>query len=228
MPSASASPEDSPAGKAATGDRYKLEGSAATNSGLTIPTMLTLLRVAVIPVLVALYFRPEPWVPAACAGIFLVAAITDWLDGYLARKWDQASAFGAFLDPVADKLMVTAALVLLCTIQPAGPARALPWLLPTAAIVITAREITVSALREWASAAGGDAHKAVAVNNIGKWKTAFQMTSLTLLLFFRDAVGATGLTAVGVQAGTWLLAAATLLTLWSLVVYMRGAMKYML
>jgi hypothetical protein len=92
--------QDSPAGKAATGDRYKLEGSAATNSGLTIPTMLTLLRVAVIPVLVALYFRPEPWVPAACAGIFLVAAITDWLDGYLARKWDQASAFGAFLDPV--------------------------------------------------------------------------------------------------------------------------------
>lgn len=86
---------------------------------------------------------------------------------------------GACAAQVADKLMVTAALVLLCTIQPAGPARALPWLLPTAAIVITAREITVSALREWASAAGGDAHKAVAVNNIGKWKTAFQVRGLS-------------------------------------------------
>jgi hypothetical protein len=93
--------QDSPLGNKAatgTGDRYKLDGN--TNGGLTIPTMLTLLRVAVIPVLVALYFRPEPWVPAACAGIFLAAAITDWLDGYLARKLNQASAFGAFLDPV--------------------------------------------------------------------------------------------------------------------------------
>jgi CDP-diacylglycerol--glycerol-3-phosphate 3-phosphatidyltransferase len=91
-------------GKASTstGDRYKLDGN--TNDGLTIPTMLTLLRVAVIPVLVALYFRPEPWVPAACAGIFLAAAITDWLDGYLARKLKQASAFGAFLDPVRASL----------------------------------------------------------------------------------------------------------------------------
>lgn len=214
-------------GSTSTEDRYNL-GEKSTQSGLTIPTMLTLLRIAVIPVLVGLYYVEASWTCTACASIFVVAALTDWLDGYLARKMNSTSAFGAFLDPVADKLMVTAALILLCAKVPAGLCTTYPWMMPAAAIVIIAREITMSALREWAAAAGGDAHKAVAVSSIGKWKTASQMAALTLLLLLRDADVTVGLAAVGSQAGVVLLAIATFLTLWSLASYMSGALKYML
>mmetsp|Transcript_27689 Transcript_27689/g.46366 ORF Transcript_27689/g.46366 Transcript_27689/m.46366 type:complete len:311 (-) Transcript_27689:29-961(-) len=208
-------------------DAHTPKDIASPSSGLNIPTMLTLLRVAVIPALVSIYFLPDAWVPSTCAAMFVGAAITDWLDGYLARKWDQSTAFGAFLDPVADKLMVTAALVLLCTKLPTGPATQYPWLLPVSAIVIIAREITVSAIREWAAAAGGDAHKAVAVNSIGKWKTAAQMTAITLLLLLRDSEAVTGPVVAGQLAGAGLLLVATFLTIWSLWVYMSGALKYM-
>eukprot|EP00240_Pyramimonas_obovata_P015643 CAMPEP_0118932204 /NCGR_PEP_ID=MMETSP1169-20130426/9475_1 /TAXON_ID=36882 /ORGANISM="Pyramimonas obovata, Strain CCMP722" /LENGTH=294 /DNA_ID=CAMNT_0006874827 /DNA_START=162 /DNA_END=1046 /DNA_ORIENTATION=+ len=201
--------------------------TSKASSGLGIPTILTLLRVAVIPVLVVVYFLPGAWVPSACAGMFVAAAITDFLDGYLARKWNETSDFGAFLDPVADKLMVTAALLLLCTKFPTGPAMQYPLLLPVAALVIISREITVSAVREWAATAGGDAQKAVKVNSIGKWKTATQMIALTLLLLLRDAQEATGIVVVGQMAGAGLLFIATVLTIWSLWVYMSGLLKYM-
>eukprot|EP00241_Pyramimonas_parkeae_P010565 CAMPEP_0114255240 /NCGR_PEP_ID=MMETSP0058-20121206/17442_1 /TAXON_ID=36894 /ORGANISM="Pyramimonas parkeae, CCMP726" /LENGTH=233 /DNA_ID=CAMNT_0001369583 /DNA_START=257 /DNA_END=958 /DNA_ORIENTATION=- len=223
-----AAPIDGAETESSTEERYNLQGSTAS-SGLTIPTMLTLLRVAAVPVLVGIFFMEAAWVPGVCAGIFLAAAITDWLDGYLARKMNSTSAFGAFLDPVADKLIVTAALILLCARPAAGITSVYPWLLPVASIVIIAREITMSALREWAAAAGGDAHKAVAVSSIGKWKTAAQMSALTLMLWLRDAdVVSNPLAAAGANAGAMLLLIATVLTLWSLVIYMSGAMKYML
>mmetsp|Transcript_29873 Transcript_29873/g.41329 ORF Transcript_29873/g.41329 Transcript_29873/m.41329 type:complete len:306 (-) Transcript_29873:132-1049(-) len=202
--------------------------NAARSWKSQIPTLLTLTRVVVVPVLVAIYFLPGPWVPDACAGMFLAAAFTDWLDGYLARKWNVVSAFGAFLDPVADKLMVTTALILLCTKLPAGLGTQYPWFLPLSAIIIIAREITMSALREWAASAGGEAHKAVAVNSIGKWKTATQMTALTLMLLLRDAnPTASALVIFGTTSGAILLMIANLLTVWSLAVYLKNALKYM-
>jgi len=136
---------------------------------LTLPTILTLLRVAAIPALIAVWFWSSPQAPAVCTSLFVAASLTDWLDGYLARKMNCASAFGAFLDPVADKLMVAAVLVLLST-QPiaAGPMAGNAWLLPVLTLVIIGREITMSALREWAATLGPSARAAVAVNAWGK------------------------------------------------------------
>jgi len=165
--------------------------------------------------------------------VFVLAAITDWLDGFLARKWNQSSAFGAFLDPVADKLMVACALVLLCSLAPKGVSH--PYLVAVPSAIIIGREITMSALREWASAKGGDAHKAVKVNNLGKWKTATQMVSISVLLLVRDGVPkamesflpkmlASELTNVGVVT-LWVSAALAALSLY---VYMAPVLKYML
>ncbi|KAK3251744.1 hypothetical protein CYMTET_38910 [Cymbomonas tetramitiformis] len=205
-------------------DRYNLGGSKA--KGLTLPTILTLGRIVLIPAIYYVYFLKTTWAAATCSAIFLVAAITDWLDGYLARKMNSTSAFGAFLDPVADKLMVAATLILLCTIQPVGPATTYPALVPLCATCIISREITMSALREWAAAAGGEAHKAVAVNSLGKWKTATQMAALTLMLFFKE--GGKGLVPeLGANLGVALLLASTILALWSLAVYMGPILKYM-
>lgn len=145
--------------------------------------------------------------------------MTDWLDGYLARKMGSSTEFGAFLDPVADKLMVATTLVLLCTRPPiAALAKVGPWLLPLPAVAIIGREITMSALREWAASQGGDVHKAVAVNSLGKWKTAAQMVALTLLLAGRDGGGGVALGAAGVS----LLYISAGLALWSLAVYIRS------
>jgi CDP-diacylglycerol--glycerol-3-phosphate 3-phosphatidyltransferase len=145
--------------------------------------------------------------------------MTDWLDGYLARKMGLSSEFGAFLDPVADKLMVATTLVLLCTRPPAMAwARVAPWLLPLPAIVIIGREITMSAVREWAASQGGDIHKTVAVNKLGKWKTVLQMVALTLLLANRNGGGGDALGIAGVS----LLYIAAGLALWSLVMYIRA------
>lgn len=146
----------------------------------TIPTILTLLRVVAIPLLVASWFSGQ-WM--WCFSLFVGASVTDFFDGYLARKWDCSTPFGAFLDPVADKLMVATILILIGTVPvPGGYFTGNAWLLPAVSCVIIAREITMSALREWAAALGPEAHAAAAVNKLGKYKTTSQMVSLVLLL----------------------------------------------
>lgn len=180
---------------------------------LNIPNLLTLLRIALIPVFVVLFYLPVSWSNEAVTVVFAVAAGTDWLDGYLARRMGLTSAFGAFLDPVADKLMVAVALVLLIDVNPtpfAGVFLALP------AAVIIGREIVISALREWMAVLGERAQ--VAVSIIGKIKTSTQMLALVLLLY-RDPIGElptaeTGFIFLYISAG---------LTLWSMVIYIRAA-----
>ncbi|XP_070027871.1 CDP-diacylglycerol--glycerol-3-phosphate 3-phosphatidyltransferase 2-like [Nicotiana sylvestris] len=194
---------------------------------LTLPTILTIGRVAAIPILVTTFYVDSWWGPTATTGIFIAAAITDWLDGYLARKMNLGTAFGAFLDPVADKLMVAATLILLCT-RPleASVFGQLPWLLTVPSIAIIGREITMSAVREWAASQGGKLSEAVAVNNLGKWKTATQMIALTILLVTRDS----SLSGAGifVASGVILLYVSAWLAVWSLVVYMRKIWKVLL
>lgn len=176
---------------------------------MNIPNILTLLRIALIPVFLVLFYLPTPWAYQACAGVFALAAITDMLDGWLARKLEQVSALGAFLDPVADKLMVATALVLLVQRDPD------PWM-AVPAVVIVGREITISALREWMAELGERAQ--VAVSTIGKVKTTVQMIAIVLLIHGEE---------IGVFpsyiVGYVLLYVATLLTLWSMVIYLRAA-----
>ena len=179
------------------------------NSIYTIPNILTMLRILAIPVIVLVYYLPFDWKYLAAAALFAGAAVTDWLDGYLARKWEQSSALGAFLDPVADKLMVAVALVLLVE------SHATAWL-AVPALVIISREITISALREWMAEVGKRA--SVSVSNIGKVKTFAQMTAITGLLArqpsFEDPI---------VVVAYGVLYIATGLTLWSMIVYLRAA-----
>lgn len=176
---------------------------------MNIPNSLTILRVALIPVLVLVFYLPFKWHYFASAFIFTLAAITDWLDGYLARKWDQSTAFGAFMDPVADKLMVSAALVLLVELH------ASPWFAVPAVIIIS-REILVSALREWMADIGK--RTSVAVSYVGKIKTALQMTAIGVLL----AAGHNLIPHLE-KLGYILLYAAAGLTIWSMVVYLKAA-----
>lgn len=178
-----------------------------------LPTWFTLLRIALIPAFVGVFFLPAWWANGVCAALFGVAALTDWLDGYLARRWRQTSAFGAFLDPVADKLMVAAALVLLTQAIPT------PWM-AIAAVVIIGREITISALREWMAQMGR--HKTVAVSMVGKVKTTAQMIAL-LLLLYRHPVGPFPT----LQVGLTLLLLAAALTLWSMTHYLLAAWPVM-
>ena len=174
-----------------------------------IPNILTLLRIALIPVFVVIFYLPTPWARPVCAIVFTIAALTDLLDGYLARRWGQTSPLGAFLDPVADKLMVAIALVLLVQAEPRA-VLALP------AAVIIGREITVSALREWMAEIG--ARAAVAVSMAGKLKTTAQMSAIVLLLIGEPMLG------IPVEAlGLALLYIAALLTLWSMFLYLRAA-----
>ena len=174
-----------------------------------IPNILTLLRIVLIPVFVLIFYLPVGWALTGCALVFALAAITDWLDGYLARRWSQTSPFGAFLDPVADKLMVAVALLLLVQSEPT-PALAIP------AAVIIGREITISALREWMAELGARAQ--VAVSMIGKVKTAVQMIAILLLIYEQPLWNAPTYT-----IGFVLLYVAAMLTLWSMVVYLRAA-----
>lgn len=176
---------------------------------LNLPTWLTLLRIALIPVFVGVFFLPFHGANMLCAALFGLAALTDWLDGYLARRFNQTSAFGAFLDPVADKLMVAAALVLLVQ------AIATP-LMAVAAVIIIGREIAISALREWMAQVGN--HRRVAVSMIGKFKTTAQMVAV-LLLLYREPLG--GFPTLEVGLGLLLVAAA--LTLWSMLDYLLAA-----
>ncbi|KAJ3699467.1 hypothetical protein LUZ61_003172 [Rhynchospora tenuis] len=194
---------------------------------LTLPTVLTIGRVAAVPLLISTFYLEGPWATTATTSIFLLAAITDWLDGYIARKMQMGTAFGAFLDPVADKLMVAATLVLLCTRPFEVPGLGeVPWLLPVPSIAIIGREITMSAVREWAASQDKKLLEAVAVNKLGKWKTATQMTALTILLLSRDPslIGQTTLAVSGVA----LLYVSAGLAVWSLVVYMRKIWKVLI
>lgn len=184
-----------------------------------IANVLTLARILMIPLVVVLFYMPQPWLKPAAAVVFIAAAITDSLDGYLARRLGQTSALGAFLDPVADKLMVVAALVLLVSYDP--PMLKLfefdPHVLITlTAAVIVGREITISALREWMAEMG--ARGKVAVSSMGKLKTIFQMTGLSMMLF-RDNVWFIP----AFELGIYCLVAAAVLTLWSMGVYLRAA-----
>jgi CDP-diacylglycerol--glycerol-3-phosphate 3-phosphatidyltransferase/cardiolipin synthase len=174
-----------------------------------IPNILTLLRIVLIPVFVVVFYLPVPWARLVCALIFTGAAVTDWLDGYLARRWGQTSPLGAFLDPVADKLMVAIALVLLVQAE-ASILIALP------AAVIIGREITVSALREWMAEIGARAK--VKVSMAGKLKTALQMISIVLLI-----LGSPYLGLPIYWPAVILLYIAALLTLWSMILYLRAA-----
>ena len=176
---------------------------------MNVPNLLTLLRLALIPVFVLFFYLPFTWVNVACTAVFSLAAVTDWLDGYLARRLGQTSAFGAFLDPVADKLMVGVVLVLLVAEHPT-PFIAIP------AAVIIGREITVSGLREWMAGVGE--RTAVAVSVVGKIKTTLQMIAM-ILLIYREPLGPIDTWTVGMV----LLYVAVILTLWSMVAYLQSA-----
>ncbi|KGN50484.1 CDP-diacylglycerol--glycerol-3-phosphate 3-phosphatidyltransferase 2 [Cucumis sativus] len=194
---------------------------------LTLPTILTLARVVAVPIFVCTFYVDNWWGTTATTSIFIAAAVTDWLDGYIARKMRLGSAFGAFLDPVADKLMVAATLILLCT-QPLEVSvfGHIPWLLTLPSIAIIGREITMSAVREWAASQNSKLLEAVAVNNLGKWKTATQMIALTTLLASRDSsLGGSGIV---VATGVVLLYISAWLAVWSLFVYSRKISKVLL
>jgi CDP-diacylglycerol--glycerol-3-phosphate 3-phosphatidyltransferase/cardiolipin synthase len=177
---------------------------------LNLPNLLTWLRIVLIPLFVGIFYFDKSWVSApnqnlVATIIFTAAAITDWLDGWLARKLNQTSAFGAFLDPVADKVMVAAALIVLVQLERVDA---------IIALIIIGREITISALREWMAQIGQA--KSVAVSLIGKIKTASQMLAIPLLLY-HDPLG-------GFSPhlwGTWLIYIAAVLTLASMVWYLK-------
>jgi len=179
---------------------------------LNIPNLLTWARILMIPLVVGVFYLPAAWLGdsernLAATVFFAVAAVTDWFDGWLARKLGQTSAFGAFLDPVADKLMVAAALVVLVQL---GRADAI------VAIVIVGREIAISALREWMAKIG--AARSMAVSFVGKLKTTAQMLAIPLLLY-HDPLGPLDTQALG----CWLIWGAAALTLWSMGYYLRKA-----
>jgi cardiolipin synthase len=178
-----------------------------------IPILLTWLRVALIPLVVGVFYLPEHWLPLqdrnfTATLVFIVAAITDWFDGFLARRWNQTSAFGAFLDPVADKLMVAGALLVLVQLDRCNA---------ILAFIIIGREITISALREWMAQIG--ASKSVAVHSLGKIKTAAQMVAIPMLLYYEVVFGA-------IDTRFWgdkLLWLAAVLTVWSMLYYLQKA-----
>ncbi|TXS93607.1 CDP-diacylglycerol--glycerol-3-phosphate 3-phosphatidyltransferase [Parahaliea aestuarii] len=181
---------------------------------MNIPNALTMLRIFMIPVLVLVFYLPFEKHLLVAAGIFGLAAITDWFDGYLARRLDQMTSFGAFLDPVADKLMVAVALVLLVE-------RHDTILFTLAACVIIGREIVVSALREWMAELGQ--RTSVAVSYVGKVKTAFQMVAIVGLLAIDPATDESWLLALSYL----MLYTAAVLTLWSMMIYLRAARQVM-
>lgn len=182
-----------------------------------LPTALTWLRIVLIPVFVAVYYAPDSWLAPPTRNwtgmwVFAVAALTDWLDGWLARRWGQTSAFGAFLDPVADKLMVAAALIILVWLD-----RAASYL----AIIIIGREIAISALREWMAQLGRT--KNIAVAFVGKVKTAAQMTAIIALLLYEPVIPGISTPLLGTVA-LWV---AAILTLWSMFHYLRLAAPHL-
>jgi cardiolipin synthase len=180
---------------------------------LNIPNLLTWLRIVLIPLFVGIFYFEKSWVSLpnqnlVATVIFTLAAVTDWFDGWLARKLNQTSAFGAFLDPVADKLMVAAALIILLQL---GRIDAI------VTLIIIGREITISALREWMAQMGES--KSVAVSFVGKIKTVSQMIAIPLLLY-EDPIGAFNPHVIG----TWLIYVAAALTLISMFYYLKMAL----
>jgi len=176
----------------------------------TIPTIMTWTRIIAIPLIVGVFYLdiPEERRNLIASVMFIVFAATDWLDGYLARKLNQTSSFGAFLDPVADKFLVCAALLVLVHLQRADV---------FVALIIIGREIAISALREWMAMIG--ATKSVAVHMIGKVKTVVQMTAIPFLLYDGELFGVID-THVW---GTWLIWASAILTVWSMAYYLKKA-----
>jgi len=180
---------------------------------LTIPTIMTWARIAAIPFIVGVFYLPDPWMSVgdknlAATLMFVLFAATDWLDGYLARKLNQASSFGAFLDPVADKFLVCACVLVLVHLQRADV---------FVALIIIGREIAISALREWMAQIG--ASKSVAVHMIGKVKTVVQMVAIPFLLF-------DGLLFGVINTHLWgmvLIWCAAVLTVWSMAYYLQKA-----
>jgi len=180
---------------------------------LNVPNLLTWLRILMIPLVIGVFYVPEIWLSSwhrnlIATSMFAAAAITDWLDGYLARRLNQMSAFGAFLDPVADKLMIAAALIVLVELERVNA---------IIAVVIIGREIAVSAMREWMAKIGQS--KSVAVNFLGKVKTISQMIAVPLLLY-SDRIGVFS----PQRVGTWLIYLAAILTLWSMFYYLKLAL----
>jgi len=181
-----------------------------------IPILLTWLRVALIPLVVGVFYLPDAWLSpfakgAASTAVFIVAALTDWFDGFLARRWNETSAFGAFLDPVADKLMVAGALLVLVEFYNVNA---------MLAFVIIGREIAISALREWMAQIG--ASKSVAVSSIGKIKTTAQMIAIPMLLYSKSSPILFGF--IGMHFwGSRLLEIAAVLTVWSMFYYLQKA-----
>ncbi len=182
-----------------------------------IPILLTWLRVALIPLVVGVFYLPDAWLSplskgVASSAIFIVAAVTDWFDGFLARRWNETSAFGAFLDPVADKLMVAGALLVLVEFERVNA---------VIAFIIIGREIAISALREWMAQIG--AARSVAVSSIGKIKTTAQMIAIPMLLFNDTLFGVLDTR----YWGAWLLVIAAVLTVWSMFYYLKKAWPLM-
>jgi CDP-diacylglycerol--glycerol-3-phosphate 3-phosphatidyltransferase/cardiolipin synthase len=178
-----------------------------------LPNQLTWARIIAIPIFIGIFYLPESWISGQQKNLlstilFVAAAITDLLDGYIARRYQLTTPFGAFLDPVADKLIVAAALILLVELDRVNA---------VIAVIIIGREITISALREWMAKVG--ASRSVAVSMIGKVKTAAQMTAIPLLLFHAPLFGVLDVQVIG----TWLIYLAAVLTLWSMVYYLRRA-----
>jgi len=183
-----------------------------------LPNLLTWLRILMIPVFLVVFYFPDTWLTGpqknlTATALFGLASLTDWLDGYLARTLNQTSAFGAFLDPVADKLMVAAALILLV-----GLAR----VDAPIAVIIIGREIAISALREWMAKIGKSRN--VAVNFLGKVKTASQMVAILLLLYHAVLFGVLDTQKIG----TLLIYVAAVLTLWSMAYYLKIALPLVL
>ncbi len=181
---------------------------------INLPNLITLLRILLIPLIVGVFYLPEAWLSyegknIAATAIFIIAAITDWLDGYLARKLNQMSAFGAFFDPVADKLVVVGALIVLLTLGRVDM---------VVGLIIIGREIAISALREWMAQLGQA--KSVAVAFIGKLKTVLQMVAIPLLLFEDPLFGVVDCHALG----TVLIYIAAVLTVVSMLYYLRRAL----
>ncbi|HSC17043.1 MAG TPA: CDP-diacylglycerol--glycerol-3-phosphate 3-phosphatidyltransferase [Gammaproteobacteria bacterium] len=180
-----------------------------------LPNALTWFRVVAIPLVVLVFYGPElfgwdeSWARPAAGLLFGLAGITDYFDGYLARRLGLTSSFGAFLDPVADKLIVSTALVLLVQADPQIT-------LALVAAIIIGREITVSALREWMSQIGARAH--VAVSIFGKWKTTLQIIGISFMLYREQLLGLPSY-----RIGEWLVYVAAALTLWSMIDYLRAA-----